>query len=246
MDDSNVSKSEIDLLEPRPVPIDDEPAADTKRHSNEVLSAAVAEASETRKHSQASSRQSNTSSVVKLAGAKLENGPRDSRDHPYIGNKAQSPKSTNLFYKFLSCCFRPTVQDERDQYVHDKEVKSHAFRIGQESAEAHVSWKGEKSAQKQIIHRHSHSSKRNSEEETDNNANNEYEINVSRQSRRSSLDVQALKAPEHPIALEEEYDHVLQQQEFLLQPLRNTFQGKKCLVLDLDETLVHSSFKVCL
>ena len=31
---------------------------------------------------------------------------------------------------------------------------------------------------------------------------------------------------------------------WLLAPLRPEFEGKKCLVLDLDETLVHSSFKV--
>jgi RNA polymerase II subunit A small phosphatase-like protein len=30
----------------------------------------------------------------------------------------------------------------------------------------------------------------------------------------------------------------------LLPPIAPRFQGKKCLVLDLDETLVHSSFKV--
>ena len=34
--------------------------------------------------------------------------------------------------------------------------------------------------------------------------------------------------------------------KWLLPPLRPEFQGKKCLVLDLDETLVHSSFKVSL
>lgn len=33
-------------------------------------------------------------------------------------------------------------------------------------------------------------------------------------------------------------------QQWLLPPLRPEFEGKKCLVLDLDETLVHSSFKV--
>jgi RNA polymerase II subunit A small phosphatase-like protein len=33
-------------------------------------------------------------------------------------------------------------------------------------------------------------------------------------------------------------------QKWLLPPIRPEFQGKKCLVLDLDETLVHSSFKV--
>jgi RNA polymerase II subunit A small phosphatase-like protein len=34
------------------------------------------------------------------------------------------------------------------------------------------------------------------------------------------------------------------QPRYLLGPLRPEFMGKKCLVLDLDETLVHSSFKV--
>jgi len=32
----------------------------------------------------------------------------------------------------------------------------------------------------------------------------------------------------------------------LLKPLATEDAGKKCLVLDLDETLLHSSFKVCL
>ena len=35
-----------------------------------------------------------------------------------------------------------------------------------------------------------------------------------------------------------------QPQKFLLPPQASEFKGKKCLVLDLDETLVHSSFKV--
>ncbi|KAK0659589.1 putative phosphatase PSR2 [Lasiodiplodia hormozganensis] len=34
------------------------------------------------------------------------------------------------------------------------------------------------------------------------------------------------------------------QQKWLLPPIRPEFKGKKCLVLDLDETLVHSSFKI--
>ena len=35
-----------------------------------------------------------------------------------------------------------------------------------------------------------------------------------------------------------------ERQKWLLPPIRPEFRGKKCLVLDLDETLVHSSFKV--
>jgi RNA polymerase II subunit A small phosphatase-like protein len=35
-----------------------------------------------------------------------------------------------------------------------------------------------------------------------------------------------------------------ERQQWLLPPLRPEFEGRKCLVLDLDETLVHSSFKV--
>ena len=37
----------------------------------------------------------------------------------------------------------------------------------------------------------------------------------------------------------------IETQKYLLPPIRPEFKGKKCLVLDLDETLVHSSFKVC-
>lgn len=37
---------------------------------------------------------------------------------------------------------------------------------------------------------------------------------------------------------------VQQKQQWLLPPIAPRFQGKKCLVLDLDETLVHSSFKI--
>ncbi|KAF1983062.1 NIF-domain-containing protein [Aulographum hederae CBS 113979] len=33
-------------------------------------------------------------------------------------------------------------------------------------------------------------------------------------------------------------------QKWLLPPIKDEFKGKKCLVLDLDETLVHSSFKI--
>jgi len=37
----------------------------------------------------------------------------------------------------------------------------------------------------------------------------------------------------------------IEKQDWLLPTLAPEFKGKKCLVLDLDETLVHSSFKVC-
>ena len=37
-----------------------------------------------------------------------------------------------------------------------------------------------------------------------------------------------------------------ERQQWLLPPIQPRFKGKKCLVLDLDETLVHSSFKVCI
>lgn len=37
---------------------------------------------------------------------------------------------------------------------------------------------------------------------------------------------------------------VEERQQWLLPPIAPRFEGKKCLVLDLDETLVHSSFKV--
>ncbi|CAG8978402.1 hypothetical protein HYALB_00011100 [Hymenoscyphus albidus] len=39
-------------------------------------------------------------------------------------------------------------------------------------------------------------------------------------------------------------DSTEQKQQWLLPPIAPRFQGKKCLVLDLDETLVHSSFKI--
>lgn len=49
--------------------------------------------------------------------------------------------------------------------------------------------------------------------------------------------------PSEDVTLPEPAD---QGQKWLLPPIAPRFQGKKCLVLDLDETLVHSSFKVCL
>ncbi|RAL67834.1 hypothetical protein DID88_008560 [Monilinia fructigena] len=39
-------------------------------------------------------------------------------------------------------------------------------------------------------------------------------------------------------------DSMEQKQQWLLPPIEPRFKGKKCLVLDLDETLVHSSFKI--
>ncbi|OBT65515.1 hypothetical protein VE03_04958 [Pseudogymnoascus sp. 23342-1-I1] len=39
-------------------------------------------------------------------------------------------------------------------------------------------------------------------------------------------------------------DTVEEKQQWLLPPIEPRFNGKKCLVLDLDETLVHSSFKI--
>ncbi|KFY84422.1 hypothetical protein V500_09311 [Pseudogymnoascus sp. VKM F-4518 (FW-2643)] len=39
-------------------------------------------------------------------------------------------------------------------------------------------------------------------------------------------------------------DTIEEKQQWLLPPIEPRFNGKKCLVLDLDETLVHSSFKI--
>ncbi|KAF2993444.1 hypothetical protein E8E13_001599 [Curvularia kusanoi] len=41
-----------------------------------------------------------------------------------------------------------------------------------------------------------------------------------------------------------EISDVSEPQKYLLGPIEPRFKGKKCLVLDLDETLVHSSFKI--
>ncbi|EMR86196.1 putative serine threonine-protein phosphatase dullard protein [Botrytis cinerea BcDW1] len=41
-----------------------------------------------------------------------------------------------------------------------------------------------------------------------------------------------------------EVESIDQKQQWLLPPIAPRFKGKKCLVLDLDETLVHSSFKI--
>ncbi|KAI1368278.1 HAD-like domain-containing protein [Xylaria arbuscula] len=53
-------------------------------------------------------------------------------------------------------------------------------------------------------------------------------------------------ANEEPTVVEEEKVAVAEppQQKFLLPPIEPRFKGRKCLVLDLDETLVHSSFKI--
>ncbi|KAI0467221.1 HAD-like domain-containing protein [Xylaria cf. heliscus] len=55
-------------------------------------------------------------------------------------------------------------------------------------------------------------------------------------------------ADQEPITVEDEKvavaDQTQQQQKFLLPPIESRFKGRKCLVLDLDETLVHSSFKI--
>jgi len=55
-------------------------------------------------------------------------------------------------------------------------------------------------------------------------------------------------ANQEPITAEEDDTAVAEQpqQKFLLPPIEPRFKGRKCLVLDLDETLVHSSFKVSL
>ena len=47
-------------------------------------------------------------------------------------------------------------------------------------------------------------------------------------------------------ALSRETNNTNERHTWLLPPLQPSFKGKKCLVLDLDETLVHSSFKVSL
>lgn len=51
--------------------------------------------------------------------------------------------------------------------------------------------------------------------------------------------------PINPPPSDRQPSTIIDQQKWLLPPLTDRFRGKKCLVLDLDETLVHSSFKVC-
>ncbi|KAI1818189.1 NIF-domain-containing protein [Poronia punctata] len=55
----------------------------------------------------------------------------------------------------------------------------------------------------------------------------------------------AVPTPSQEPPVNEEEDTTEQsQQKFLLPPIEPRFKGRKCLVLDLDETLVHSSFKI--
>ena len=57
---------------------------------------------------------------------------------------------------------------------------------------------------------------------------------------------QAATAPPVPSAPESSMGVVQPEPpKYLLPPIRPEMHGRKCLVLDLDETLVHSSFKVC-
>ncbi|KAI4268806.1 MAG: hypothetical protein L6R35_006728 [Caloplaca aegaea] len=54
-------------------------------------------------------------------------------------------------------------------------------------------------------------------------------------------------SPARPSAAERQASNgatTKEQQKWLLPPMTDRFRGKKCLVLDLDETLVHSSFKI--
>ncbi|XXH05693.1 hypothetical protein Hte_012128 [Hypoxylon texense] len=47
-----------------------------------------------------------------------------------------------------------------------------------------------------------------------------------------------------PITAEEKSIDIEEQHKYLLPPVQPHLKGRKCLVLDLDETLVHSSFKI--
>lgn len=56
-----------------------------------------------------------------------------------------------------------------------------------------------------------------------------------------------IASPSRPSAADQRISNDVtgaEQQKWLLPPIDSRFTGKKCLVLDLDETLVHSSFKV--
>ncbi|KAF2233466.1 NIF-domain-containing protein [Viridothelium virens] len=56
---------------------------------------------------------------------------------------------------------------------------------------------------------------------------------------------QVATAPPVPVLPEQSVPVVQSdQQKYLLPPIRPELRGRKCLVLDLDETLVHSSFKI--
>ncbi|KAI9659268.1 MAG: hypothetical protein M1821_001525 [Bathelium mastoideum] len=55
---------------------------------------------------------------------------------------------------------------------------------------------------------------------------------------------QAATVPPVPVVPEPVTMAHPEQQKYLLPPIRPEMRGRKCLVLDLDETLVHSSFKI--
>jgi RNA polymerase II subunit A small phosphatase-like protein len=57
---------------------------------------------------------------------------------------------------------------------------------------------------------------------------------------------QTSSAGQQDTSLSSQANAPAEQHKWLLPPIRPEFKGKKCLVLDLDETLVHSSFKVSL
>ncbi|CEG65572.1 Putative Phosphatase PSR1 [Rhizopus microsporus] len=63
---------------------------------------------------------------------------------------------------------------------------------------------------------------------------------IQQQEQQSKEDDQVTNEEEEAISekLSKSEDNIC-----LLQPVRKEYHGKKCLVLDLDETLVHSSFK---
>lgn len=64
--------------------------------------------------------------------------------------------------------------------------------------------------------------------------------------KETALVEQPETSQQEPI-LGQEVEQQEQQEEavnYLLDPIKKQHQGRKCLVLDLDETLIHSSFKV--
>jgi hypothetical protein len=70
------------------------------------------------------------------------------------------------------------------------------------------------------------------------------------QSEQQQLQQQQQQQQQQPEQEQEHHDVIVrqppgaEQQQWLLPPKEPRFSGRKCLVLDLDETLVHSSFKV--